>query len=42
MTSVVHRITVDCTDAYELAGFWSEVTGHPRSEEDFPATPRRS
>jgi predicted enzyme related to lactoylglutathione lyase len=39
MTSVVHRITVDCTDAYELAGFWSEVTGHPRSEEDFPGDP---
>ncbi|MEU7526153.1 VOC family protein [Saccharothrix sp. NPDC042600] len=36
MSSLLHHITVDCKDAYALAAFWSQVTGHPVSEEDEP------
>ncbi|TQM82113.1 putative enzyme related to lactoylglutathione lyase [Saccharothrix saharensis] len=39
MTSLVHHITVDCKDAYALAGFWSRVTGQPISEHDHPGDP---
>ncbi|ROP39491.1 VOC family protein [Saccharothrix texasensis] len=39
MTSLVRHITIDCRDAYELAGFWSEVTGQPLTDEDFPGDP---
>jgi predicted enzyme related to lactoylglutathione lyase len=39
MTSLVHHITIDCADAYGLAGFWSQVTGLPISEHDFPGDP---
>jgi predicted enzyme related to lactoylglutathione lyase len=39
MTSTVHHITIDCADAYELAVFWSKVTGHPIHEEDHPGDP---
>ena len=34
MTSLVHHITIDCADAYALAGFWSQVTGRPISDDD--------
>ncbi|MEV0456506.1 VOC family protein [Catellatospora methionotrophica] len=36
MTSLIRHITVDCTDPYALAGFWSEVTGNPRHPDDKP------
>jgi predicted enzyme related to lactoylglutathione lyase len=39
MTSLVHHITIDCADAYELAGFWSRLTGRPLSDEDHPGDP---
>jgi predicted enzyme related to lactoylglutathione lyase len=39
MTSLVQHITIDCANAYELAGFWSQVTGQPISEHDFPGDP---
>jgi predicted enzyme related to lactoylglutathione lyase len=39
MTSLVHHITIDCADAYELAGFWSRLTGRPISDEDSPGDP---
>ncbi|XVS64310.1 VOC family protein [Actinosynnema sp. CA-299493] len=39
MTSLVRHITVDCRDPYELAGFWSQVTGQPLTDEDFPGDP---
>ncbi|MFI9006871.1 VOC family protein [Actinosynnema sp. NPDC053489] len=39
MTSLVHHITVDCRDAYALAGFWSQVTGRPISADDQPGDP---
>ncbi len=32
----VQHITVDCASPYELAQFWSEVTGWPISEIDKP------
>ncbi|MGW2707173.1 VOC family protein [Streptomyces sp. NPDC001340] len=36
MFSTVANMTVDCVDAYQLARFWSEVTGHPLDAEDEP------
>ncbi|MDV9194683.1 VOC family protein [Streptomyces sp. Wh19] len=34
MVSVVQNVAIDCSDAYELARFWSEVTGCPLHPED--------
>lgn len=34
MVSVVQNVAIDCADAYELAQFWSEVTGCPLHPED--------
>ncbi|GAA2068813.1 VOC family protein [Streptomyces albiaxialis] len=39
MVSVLQNIAVDCGNAYELARFWSEVTGHPLDPEDGPGDP---
>jgi predicted enzyme related to lactoylglutathione lyase len=39
MTSLPHHISVDCVDAYELASFWSKVTGCPLQDEDHPGDP---
>ncbi|NUT95466.1 MAG: VOC family protein, partial [Saccharothrix sp.] len=39
MSSRLHHITVDCKDAHALATFWSQVTGHPVSDEDDPGDP---
>jgi predicted enzyme related to lactoylglutathione lyase len=36
MNSVVQNVAIDCADAYELARFWSEVTGSPLHPEDRP------
>ncbi|WP_431962425.1 VOC family protein [Actinacidiphila sp. bgisy160] len=36
MVSVVQNIAIDCADAYELARFWSAVTGRPLHPEDGP------
>ncbi|UBU15823.1 VOC family protein [Nonomuraea gerenzanensis] len=36
MVSVVQNVAIDCADAYELARFWSEVTGSPLHPEDRP------
>ncbi|MFD4898462.1 VOC family protein [Streptomyces sp. NPDC058411] len=36
MVSVVQNVAIDCADAFELARFWSEVTGHPLHPEDGP------
>jgi predicted enzyme related to lactoylglutathione lyase len=33
---IVRHVTVDCADPYELATFWSTVTGWPVSGEDRP------
>lgn len=32
----LRHVTIDCADAYELARFWSEVTGWPISDVDEP------
>ncbi|MFF1344917.1 VOC family protein [Streptomyces sp. NPDC058322] len=34
MVSVMQNVAIDCSDAYELARFWSEVTGCPLHPED--------
>lgn len=36
MISVVQNVAIDCADAYELARFWSEVTGCPLHPQDRP------
>ena len=36
MVSVLQNVAIDCADAYELARFWSEVTGRPLYPEDKP------
>lgn len=36
MTSAIRHVTISCSDAYALAGFWSEVLGQPRHEDDKP------
>ncbi|MET4926799.1 VOC family protein [Streptomyces sp. PSRA5] len=36
MVSVLQNVAIDCADAYELARFWSEVTGSPSHPEDGP------
>ncbi|MGW7050291.1 VOC family protein [Streptomyces sp. NPDC054887] len=39
MTSLLHHVTIDCADAYELAGFWAKVFGVSVSDEDAPGDP---
>jgi predicted enzyme related to lactoylglutathione lyase len=39
MALVVQNVAIDCADAYELARFWSGVTGHPLHPEDGPGDP---
>ncbi|NGY60913.1 VOC family protein [Lentzea sp. NEAU-D13] len=36
MVSVVQNVAIDCANAYELARFWSEVTGRPLHPDDKP------
>lgn len=36
MASVLQNMAIDCADAYELARFWSAVTGYPVHPEDRP------
>jgi predicted enzyme related to lactoylglutathione lyase len=33
---ILRHVTIDCAEPYELATFWSEVTGWPVSGEDAP------
>ncbi|MFJ8754692.1 VOC family protein [Streptomyces sp. NPDC102441] len=39
MTSLVQHITIDCADAYKLAGFWAEVLSSSVSDDDAPGDP---
>lgn len=39
MVSVLQNVAIDCADAYELARFWSGVTGSPLGPEDGPGDP---
>ncbi|MDX3548540.1 VOC family protein [Streptomyces europaeiscabiei] len=34
MVSVLQNVAIDCADAYELARFWSRVTGRPLHAQD--------
>ncbi|MFJ6570061.1 VOC family protein [Streptomyces sp. NPDC091292] len=36
MVSVLQNVAIDCADAYALARFWSEVTGHPLDPDAAP------
>ena len=36
MVSMVQNVAIDCSDAYELARFWSEVTGCSLHPQDRP------
>ena len=42
MSSVVHNIVFDCDNPYELAQFWSKVTGQPLAADDFAGDPEAS
>ncbi|MFD4196298.1 VOC family protein [Amycolatopsis thermoflava] len=33
---ILRHVTIDCAEPYELARFWSQVTGWPVSGEDSP------
>lgn len=39
MSSFIRQVTFDCADPWQLSGFWAEVTGWARSEEDSPGDP---
>jgi predicted enzyme related to lactoylglutathione lyase len=39
VSSRLRNISFDCSDTYELAGFWSEVLGYPRHPDDHPGDP---
>jgi predicted enzyme related to lactoylglutathione lyase len=36
---ILRHVTIDCAEPYELATFWSRVTGWPVSGEDAPGDP---
>ncbi|MEU1787448.1 VOC family protein [Streptomyces sparsogenes] len=39
MVSIVQNVAIDCSDAYGLARFWSEVTGCPLHPQNRPGDP---
>jgi hypothetical protein len=39
MTSAVRHVTIDCLDPYTLAGFWAQVVGGRRQNDDQPGDP---
>ena len=39
MSAFIRHITFDCADPWQLSGFWAQVTGWTRSEEDSPGDP---
>lgn len=36
MVSVLQNVAIDCANAYQLAGFWSEAMGRPMHPADRP------
>jgi predicted enzyme related to lactoylglutathione lyase len=38
MVSAIHNVAFDAADPYELAQFWSNVTGRPVHEDDKPSS----
>jgi predicted enzyme related to lactoylglutathione lyase len=39
MTSIIHNVTVDARDSYEVASWWSKVLGLPLHPDDNPGDP---
>ncbi|MFE0698577.1 VOC family protein [Streptomyces sp. NPDC058872] len=39
MTSLVRHVTIDCADAYSLAGFWAAALDTKLSDDDRPGDP---
>ncbi|MFE3886643.1 VOC family protein [Streptomyces lydicus] len=39
MTSLIRHTTIDCTDAYRLAGFWAQVLDGTLAGDDLPGDP---
>ncbi|MET9956588.1 VOC family protein [Streptomyces sp. NPDC006339] len=39
MSSLVRHVTIDCSDAYALAGFWAQVLDSKVSDDDRPGDP---
>jgi predicted enzyme related to lactoylglutathione lyase len=39
VSSRIRNVAFDCTDTYELSGFWSEALGYPRHSDDHPGDP---
>jgi hypothetical protein len=39
MTSLIHHITIDCHDAYELGSWWTQVVGGGLADDDVPGDP---
>jgi len=39
MSSLVRHVTIDCSDAYALAGFWAQVLDSKVSDDDKPGDP---
>jgi hypothetical protein len=35
----IRHITIDCADPYQLAGYWSQITGWQRHEDDEQGDP---
>jgi predicted enzyme related to lactoylglutathione lyase len=42
MSAIPRHITISSVDPYELAVFWSKVTGSPIADDDFPGDPEAS
>ncbi|HEX6340492.1 VOC family protein [Umezawaea sp.] len=42
MSAKPQHITFSSTDPFELATFWSKVTGYPLADDDFPGDPEAS
>ncbi|MFE0379475.1 VOC family protein [Streptomyces inhibens] len=39
MTSLVRHVTIDCTDAFRLAGWWAQVLDGSLADDDRPGDP---
>ncbi|REK84365.1 VOC family protein [Streptomyces inhibens] len=39
MTSLVRHVTIDCADAFRLAGWWAQVLDGSLADDDLPGDP---
>ncbi|UKY48478.1 VOC family protein [Streptomyces inhibens] len=39
MTSLIRHVTIDCTDAFRLAGWWAQVLDGSLADDDRPGDP---